>query len=759
MKKLVLSLISISTLFAAYSQQGDGGTPKSGKITVDSKSIDRHKFSTPDIEALKAEDLVNDDSGTAPWRFGYNNYTNLNMLNSGSWSTLPNGDKIWRIELVCENALTVNLTFSDLKIPEGNELYVYNPSKDFILGKFTEYHLYMGKLGTELIPGNTAIVEYYIPYRNASIDASLTVNTVTHGYRTASEFIEKAFGGSGSCNMNVNCADGAAWTNQRNGAIMLVSGSSGFCSGSLINNVLNDGKPYVLTANHCYSDPTSWIFRFNWQSADCNNPGSSPTFNSLSGAVLRSRRTPSDFCLVEITGGLVGGSVPTTYNPYFSGWDNSGVPPTSSVSIHHPSGDIKKISFDDAAAVAVQAMGSSEANSSWQVEWDRNTTTEGGSSGSPLFDQNHRIIGQLWGGGASCSNLSAPDYYGRVSNSWAPAGSNSTNQLKYWLDPNSTGATFIDGYDPLNSTPLALDAALSNPQGVSGTHCDGQITPSITITNSGTTTLTSATVEYGFDGTLDQVYNWSGSLAQYQSATINLPTFTLSGGSHTFDAEVTNPNSGVDENLVNDALSSSFTTITDAQILDLDLDIDCWGSETSWELSNQLGDVLYSGGGYADDDAGLIEQSFCLSYGCYNFKIMDSYGDGMTSCSVADGGNGYYTLTYNSEIVAEIDDAGANFGFENIQNFCLIDDSGLDEKSLEKTVQVYPNPANEFITIKSLDGAILSLEFMNIAGQVLSSQNVNNGVYKLDLTTIASGVYMVRIHTEKGSLVKQVVVK
>ena len=47
---------------------------------------------------------------------------------------------------------------------------------------------------------------------------------------------------------------------------------------------------------------------------------------------------------------------------------------------------------------------------------DRNTTTEPGSSGS-LFDENHRIIGQLWGGGASCSNLNSPDYYGRVSNS------------------------------------------------------------------------------------------------------------------------------------------------------------------------------------------------------------------------------------------------------------------------------------------------------------------------------------------------------
>jgi len=95
------------------------------------------------------------------------------------------------------------------------------------------------------------------------------------------------------------------------------------------------------------------IFRFNWQSADCNNPASSPTFQSLSGAVLRSRRTPSDFCLVEITGGLVGNTVPISYLPYFSGWNNADIAPTTSVSIHHPSGDIKKISFDDAPAVVL----------------------------------------------------------------------------------------------------------------------------------------------------------------------------------------------------------------------------------------------------------------------------------------------------------------------------------------------------------------------------------------------------------------------
>ncbi|MFN5440871.1 MAG: trypsin-like serine peptidase [Flavobacteriia bacterium] len=406
--KTLYALLIITLSSPLFSQiQGKGGLPTSTKLVLNDKVIEQWIYTQPDITALQAEDASTDDQGTAPWRFGYNNYTNLNTTNAGSWFDLPNGARLWLLRVKCEQALTVNLTFENTNIPEGNQLFVYNPSKDFILGAFTQEHIYDGQLGTELIPGQEAVVEYYVAPQNMA--GHIQVGTVTHGYRTANEFIQKAFGSSGSCNMNANCPDGLPWTQQRNSAVMLVSGSSGFCSGALINNTQNDGKPYVLTANHCYSNPATWVFRFNWQATDCANPATSPTFQSLSGAVLRARRTPSDFCLVEITGGLVNGTVPLDYNPYFSGWDNSGTIPTTTVCIHHPSGDIKKISFDDAAPSISQAMGSSEANSTWTVEWDRNTTTEGGSSGSPLFDQNHRIIGQLWGGGASCQNLSAPD--------------------------------------------------------------------------------------------------------------------------------------------------------------------------------------------------------------------------------------------------------------------------------------------------------------------------------------------------------------
>lgn len=762
MNKKLLACAVLTLSFSLVAQQGDGGLPKSGKVSHTLKQVTKKFFSEPDVAALKAEDEVTDKAGNAPWRFGFNNYTSLNMNNSGSWNTLPNGDRIWQLAVVCQNALTVNLTLDNVTLPEGNELYVYNPDKSFILGKFTAYHLYEGNLGTELVPGSTAIIEYYIPAKNTGKTASLNVNTVTHGYRTANEFEAKAFGSSGSCNMNVNCPDGASWANQRNGAVMLVSGSNGFCSGSLINNTMNDGKPYVLTANHCYngnSNVAAWVFRFNWQAAGCTDPGSSPSFSSLSGSVLRARRTPSDFCLVEITGGLVNNTVPTSYNPYFSGWDNTGVIPTSAVSIHHPDGDIKKISFDDNPLTISQGMGSSEANSTWTLHWDRNTTTEGGSSGSPLFDQNHRIIGQLWGGGASCSNLNGADYYGRLANSWNPSGSNSTNHLKTWLDPSNTGATIVDGFDPF--APVhTLDAAMSNPQGVTGRICSPAVTPQITIVNSGTSVLTSATIHYGFDGSTALTYNWSGSLNQYQSSIVSLPSATLIGGNHSFKAIVSNPNASADQNDANDTITSSFVLVVNGGVLDLNLALDCYGDEITWMLQDDAGTTtIYQGGPYTIQipTGSTVATSFCLNDGCYKFTIIDDFGDGMSS-SQNGCPKGHYTIEdQNNNILAHLDTTNANFGTIHTDNFCFTGTNGL--KEYNSSWKLYPNPTSENVTIEVTANGLKTIHVMNATGQIIQTIQSDENAITIPASTLAKGMYFIRLTSGEGTSQKSFVVK
>ena len=770
-----LSLLLLSSsLFAQI--QGNGGVPTSSKLVLNDKVIQQWVYAQPDISALQAEDAVVDEQGTAPWRFGFNNYTNLNTTNAGSWFDLPNGARLWLAKVKCEGALTVNLTFEQTSIPNGNKLFVYNAAKDFILGAFTQEHIYDGQLGTELIPGDEAIIEYYVAPKNNH--GHIQLATVTHGYRTANEFLEKAFGSSGSCNMNVNCPDGMPWTPQRNSAVMLVSGSSGFCSGALINNTQNDGKPYVLTANHCYSNPATWVFRFNWQAIDCPNPGASPTFQSLSGAVLRARRTPSDFCLVEITGGLVNGTVPLDYNPYFSGWDNSGNIPTASVSIHHPSGDIKKISFDDAAPSISQGMGSSEANSTWTVEWDRNTTTEGGSSGSPLFDQNHRIIGQLWGGGASCQNLTAPDYYGRVSNSWEPVGSNSTNQLKFWLDPSNSGAAFIDGFDPNNTTVVALDAALSAAQLTAQAICGANYLPSVSLMNVGTTVLTSAQISYQIDNGAVQQYNWSGTLNQWQAQSISLPLIQLAAGNHTFSATVSNPNQALDENASNNqsVANLAVTAVPETiDILKVTLLTDDYADETYLEVRNAAGAIIWSEGNEAvsgnfgtgafpapTDPTTPLQNNTTYNYDipltafeCYTFVIYDFYGDGM-GASQWGGTDGALTLADNNAVTIYTLPS-ADFGDSSAAVVRHIDDVSIDEVAFNLTIA--PNPASAELFINWYNDAQMHIQLFDVCGKQLLSLQQEASATTLDIQGLSAGTYLLQLTDASGQVVKKKFVK
>lgn len=764
-KKLLLAwalCFAASSVFAQV--QGDGGLPRGQKAAL-STHIPQIVFQEPDVAALRAEDAIVDAEKSGPWRFGYNNETNLTLENAGEWTILPNGSKIWRLKLVCSKALTVNLTLDKVELPVGNELYVYNADKSFILGKFTAKHLYEGQLGTELVPGNTAIIEYYVAPENKQEDAALRIHTVTHGYRTAAEFAEKAFGSSGSCNMNVNCPDGASWEAQKRGAVMLVSGSNGFCSGSMINNTQNDGTPYVLTANHCGSSGfASWIFRFNWESATCANPGASPTFQSLSGSVSRASRQPSDFRLVEITGGLENGTVPAAYNTYFSGWDNSGTIPSTTVCIHHPSGDIKKISFDDAAASAVQAMGSSEPASSWQVEWDRNTTTEGGSSGSPLFDQNGRIIGQLWGGGASCSNLSAPDYYGRVFNSWEPSGSANSGQLKHWLDPTSSGVTFIDGYDP-NAVTVTDDAGINQVNSPSGLACNTSVSPQVTLRNFGANNLTSATINYNIDGGTNNTFSWSGTLTPGATALVTLPSLTTTNGAHVFNASTSMPNGVADTNPANDNANANFS-VSNGEPVDIIINTDCWGYETYWEIEDASSNVVASGGNEefvmpggtesasgGDDgaygDEMTITTTVCLAQGCYDFTIYDDFGDGLLGTASGCDIDGSYTIEDGSgtELAAI---QTVNFGNSETNPFCVGESSsaGLNELN-QQTLSIYPNPNNGSFTIQlSQDaGEEYQIRMLDLSGREVYVATETAAMTELQLEGLSTGTYMLHIQS------------
>lgn len=742
-------LIAFSLVIGSlFSQQGDGGFPPSAKFPFEPE-IPKVSFAQPDLVGLAIEDTERDAKGEGPWRFGYINSTHLTLDNSGAWFQLANGAKVWMLELACENALTVNLTFKNSFIPEGNELFVYAPDRSVILGKFTQRHLVNGALGAELIQGSRTIVEYYVAPHNENNVGQIQIAEVVHGYRTI-EGYKRAFGDAGACNMNINCPDGLMFYKQRNSTVMLVSGSNGFCTGALINNTNNDGKPYVLTARHCgNSGFENWIFRFNWQSEDCNNPTSSPGFQSLSGAVNRagSLNNTFDMRLVEITGGLENGTVPASYNPFFAGWDNSGVVPSNTFCVHHPNGDIKKIAFDDHPPVITQAMGSNVPNSVWEVVWDRNTTTEPGSSGSPLFDNYGRIIGQLWGGGASCSQLNSPDYYGRLSMSWNPENSTPDQQLKHWLDPNDSGVTFINGFP--ESDPPELDAGIvpSSNWALNGAICASSVTPIFNLINFGSENITNAVINYSFNSGSTQEYAWTGDLAYGQMATITLPTQNLASGNYEFNATLVSINGQNDENSNNNQINSSFSFIENGFNVNMTLTLDCYGTETTWRLLNvNQTEVLASGGPYSASffNQTTVNQTWCLAEDCYVFEINDSDGDGLS------GGGfcpfiGSLSIAEGSTTLAQISSSDANFGSQKKFVICLGEATNRLDELNHFQVNLYPNPVEETLNVNFNQSGFKLIQVFSASGILIFDEESNNLKWSFDTKGLAPGLYFIQV--------------
>ena len=426
--KIFLKVILLSSV--GLTQVSIDSSPKSFSLN-ESINIISEELAPFNIDVLIEEDEINNRSDIRkPYRFANPISVNFNMNNSGEWITLEDGSLLWTLKVKSPGAFSLNVIYDKFNLPEGAEFFVYSANQDMVLGAFTSLnHKPHGGFSTAPVVGDEIIFEYNEPF-NSNFRGEISIETISHDYKNIFFNESRGYGDSGSCNNNVACSEALEWQDEiRSVAMILTSGGSRICTGSLVNNASQDLTPYFLTANHCLGGNNSWIFMFNYESPSCANQNG-PTNMTLSGSSLLANSSSSDVALL-----LLNESPPENYNVHFAGWDVSGNTPSIPVGIHHPSGDIKKISFDYDNA--------SNSGNYWDVDsWD-DGTTEPGSSGSPLFDgQTHRIIGQLYGGVASCTNFGY-DTYGKTSVSWNLG-------LSEYLDPNNLGLNFIDGIDAID---------------------------------------------------------------------------------------------------------------------------------------------------------------------------------------------------------------------------------------------------------------------------------------------------------------------
>lgn len=581
MKKIVTLIVAICFANIITAQISEGGNPYSFTHTL--KSVVASKSLAPVSEEWKERESENSLNNGTLELVAQNIVTNFNMNNSGTWEILKNGDRVWRLKITAQKAIGLNPLFKDFYLPIGAKLFVYSQDKKQVLGAFTDYNNDESKVfSTQIVFGQTMVLEYLEPREQAN-KGFFTIEKVGSFFKNATNYKSADdFGDSDPCQVNINCSpEGDDWQDEKKGvARILVSSTQGqgWCTGSLVNNTNLDCKPYFLTAYHCGNNSNAnhfnqWIFYFDYEFSGCSSSSEPDVSNTtMSGASVKARAndltstsTSSDFLLLELNQ-----VVPQNYDVYYNGWNLQSSGPSSGVAIHHPAGDVKKISTyatqPTTLGVSWLGLGYSiiSGQTHWNVSWASTANgfgvSEGGSSGSPIFNDSGYVIGTLSGGGSSCSSTGSQDQYGKMSFHWESNSSSQTRQLKPWLDPTNSGLTILEGtYSPCTAA-TTNDAALVEIIKPKGDLCDNSFAPQIILRNNGAVLLSSATISYQLNSEIPVNLNWTGSLTRGDSETIDLTAGTSSLSVNTFTVIVSNPNGIADDNSSNNLLTSNFNT-------------------------------------------------------------------------------------------------------------------------------------------------------------------------------------------------------
>lgn len=499
---------------SASAQLSWGGTPPSVYDAALAESAPTASMPTVDVWRLEAEDAVAEKAGAM--RFGEELAVHLTPGNSGEWTELENGDRVWRLRIESKGAFSLSLIFDEYELPAGAELYAYNDDRSSTYGMYSSLNnKENGQFAFQPLKGEALTLEYVEP-AGVSASGALSVGTVVHDYKNVFQIVDdmlaKSVGGpkaAGACNNDVNCPEGAPWDDQIRAVAAIFIGG-GVCTGSMINNTAGDGTQYFITANHC-GGMNNATFRFNYEKSGCGT-GTAPTNMSVQGSTLMKASSAGDYRLIRITE-----AIPASYGVYLEGWDRSNVTPTNTIAIHHPQVGPKKISFDFDAP--------SKSGGDWRVnQWD-DGVTEPGSSGSPLFSNEGLFIGALYGGQATCS-FPYNDYYPRFGNNFAA--------LSPWLDPAGSGVQKLPGIN-LGGTPPPTCGVAKLGVGVGGANI-GTLDTAATPTLGTTIPLVSSGFNGSSVGTMILSLNQSptpllgGTIyADYQNPAATLPV-VITGG-------------------------------------------------------------------------------------------------------------------------------------------------------------------------------------------------------------------------------------
>ena len=474
--KVVLSVLFLVVIgnIPLKAQISHGGVPLFYTPSSFLKSDSNENFFTEmpsfNVDSLLKEDKLNEANMRGSFRFAHKFHVNIEKGNTGNNYVLPDGTKVWQTGIRSKGAYSINILFSEYKIPKGAKLFLYNADKTHVIGSFThENNSADNMLPIRPVTGDEIIVEYQEP-DDVEFEGRLKITEVNHDYKgllKAEPKTEPSSPSTYGCMPDILCADPDN-DNLRSVVLLIIDGRY-LCTGTLLNTTNNDGEPILLTAIHClneqFKNPNvdyvkvagSIVCFFNYAKPVCNQSlsqiqrmkGSEEM--SLAGSVPLSLAIKNDLALLRLNN-----IPPDYYRPYYAGWNiNTDAGDNKPfINIHHPGGMVKKYGKAD-AQLSISNFETSLFNPQihWRVPNWTIGSTAGGSSGSPLFDNQGLIIGALSGGGSTCTS-NFPDYFFALYKSWEYSPTEGSGFLKDYLDPKNLGVKQWNGYDPYKDYPL-----------------------------------------------------------------------------------------------------------------------------------------------------------------------------------------------------------------------------------------------------------------------------------------------------------------
>jgi lysyl endopeptidase len=457
-------------------------------------------------------------------------------VKDGMWSDL--GDiAIWQIGFDAPKASSLNFLMSNLVLPEGAEMYIFSEDRRIVHGPIEPKHIFKGQYASDIIEASQVAILVKCPKETAD-RFSISIDAVNQGLPLKATL--RGFGDASDCNVDVNCFLGAGWENERDAVAFVIKNGEDHCSGVLINNQCQDFRPFFLTAFHCLDanengelsageqNLGAYAFRFKYEAGTPTCPGNSTgnqgTWIVYNGATFRSGNDQTDFALTELNGTITNQS-----NLAVAGWNrNTTVPQQTVTCIHHPRGDAKKISTDNRPLILTNPQ-------MFIVQRWGAGLVEPGSSGSPLFDNARRIIGQLSGGDLNIGcfdgqSLIDNNRYGRFDLSWTGGGTNDT-RLSNWLGGVNPPMTMNTIRSPWINTGGSNVICTSN-RNFSLTDRDPALTVTWSVTNTGLFATTGGASTSGNGATatlraLDNIVHGSAVLT-YTLTGAGCNTFTVS---------------------------------------------------------------------------------------------------------------------------------------------------------------------------------------------------------------------------------------